>query len=403
MPATGQRFGDLVRGAANSLSNPSVVFAWQPVSVADATNNALRSGFYQPMDAVSFRIVDGSGTEVIATTVVDLDDTNNLLDGDQAESGRLIILPFTVPTSSPTGTYTAEVTFTAHPTGGDALAEQTVTFPFRVLDETAGFTNSYAQLDDLVAQGFPVGQPPPCAGGYSYTKARVALERASRYVEEITGRIFGPHYMIHDHDGQGGPILQLNHAVVALTDLRLTFTTFSPADLPISEGDVRVYNRHARQRMIGKGDDDRQDPRIEFLRVASDYGAARGGFMGDTHLLSGRSTFTASGQNIQLSGVFGYTDWDGSPYGKVPDLIKEVTMRLAARYLQPLWQQVGGAGPAGTAAGPITVERTLDQAVSFANIAGEAGPGAYAGAFTGDPEIDQLLVLYKAPATYRSA
>lgn len=387
---------DLVRGEANSASNPRVVFGWQPPTVSDSVNSPLKAGFFQPNDAVSFRILDPAGTEYIASTVVDLGDDANLVAGT-----RLVALPFTIATDQVVGDWTVEVTFTAHPEGGDALDPQTVSWTFRVLDEALGYTSTYAQITDLLAQGFPVGTPPPCPGGYSLQQARRALERAARFVEEITGRIFEPRFETVDHDGQGGAILQFGNAICGLTNISLTFTTFSPADLPIAEGDVRVYNRHLRQRLVPRGQDDRQDPRIEFLRTPN-YHFPRGELLGESDLLSGHTNFVESTQNVQVAGVWGYTDYDGSPFGKTPDLIKEATMRLAARYMQPLWQQVGGAGAGNGVAGPIQSERTLDQSVAYANLASQ-GYGAYAGAFTGDPEIDQILALYMAPPVFRSA
>jgi len=393
---------DLVRTEANSLSNPRVVFGWQPSVVQDSTNSALKAGFFQPIDTFSYRVLLPDGTEYIGATVVDPTDAANQLDADSETPGRLIVAPFTIASDQPVGLYTFEVTFVAHPDGGAALDPQTVSYTFRVLDEGLGYTDAYAQVTDLMAQGFPLGQPAPCPGGFTFTQASAALIRASRFVEEITGRIFGSRYMVLDIDGQGGEILQCPHVICGLTDVRLTFTTFSPADLPVQEGDIRVYNRHLRQRLIGRGDDDRQDPRIEFLRVPN-YSFPRGELLGESDLLSGHTNFVESTQNVQVAGIWGYTDYDGSPFGETPTLIKEVTMRLAARYIQPLWAQLGGAGANESVAGPVTAERTLDQSVSYANLAASMGAGAYAGAFTGDPEIDQILAVYKAPPVFRSA
>lgn len=402
MASTGQRFGDLVRGEANSVSNSRVVFAWQPPAVLDSVNSALKAGFFQPITSLSFRILRPDGTELVASTVVDLSDTSNLLDAGEPNQGRLIALPFTVDTSEPTGDYTAECTFIATPDGDDALPEQTVSWTFRVLAEDFGYVDTYAQVTDLVDNGFPIGTPAPKPVGYTIVQAQRALERASRFVEEITGRVFGPRYNIHDYDGQGGPILQLPHAICGLTDIRLTFTTFSPADLPIQEGDIRVYNRHIRQRVVARGEDDRQDPRVEFLRTPN-YHFPRGELLGETDLLSGHTNFVESTQNVQISGVLGYTDYDGSPFGAIPELIKEVTMRIAARHIQSLWKQIGGAGERDVPAGPLAGERTMDQSVQYSVPGNWLGVGPYVGAFTGDPAIDQILAMYKAPPIYRSA
>jgi hypothetical protein len=227
------------------------------------------------------------------------------------------------------------------------------------------------------------------------------LLRASRYVEEITGRTFSAAYRVHDLDGRGGSILQVHTPIVGLTSVTFTFTTFTPADLPVSEGDLRVYNRHIRQRLLEP--DDRQDPRVEFLRTPS-YRYPRGEILGDVDLLSGDVGFAESQQNVKLKGVFGYTDPDETPFGKTPDLIVEATMRLAARYIQPLWKQLGGAGVIAKPAGAISTERTMDQSVSYTNASfGGAAGNAFTGVFTGDPEIDQILALFMRPPRFGSA
>lgn len=389
---------DLVLGQANSLTNPQIVFGWQSPNVSDPAGNTLQGGFFQPLDSVSFRVLREDGTVYVGPTVVDPTDPAYQLDAaDTDNAGRLIVLPFTVAAPEDPGTYTVEVTFVAHPPSG-ALAEQVVSWPFRVLDPAQGYLDrSYAQLQDMLDQGFPVGNPAP-VGGYSFVQARRALLRASRFIEEITGRFFTPRYTAYDFDGRGGSILQVEHPIVGLTHVGFTFSTWRPADLPIQEGDLRVYNRHIRQNLTNP--DDRQDPRVEFLRVAeSSY---RDLVYSSADLLSSNIGFAESQQNLKLIGVWGYTDYDGSPFGKTPDLLVELTLRLAARYIEPLWVALGGAGSAAMASGPIASERTLDQSVTFANFTSSVGAGAYFGAFTGDPEIDNLLVLFMAPPLMRS-
>jgi len=406
---------DLVRGQANSVSNPRVLFAWQSPNVGDSqdasvtsTVRRLKGGFFQSLDnPLTFRVLDPFGVEVIAPTSIDPTDPANQLDppNETGSSGkeRIIVLPFTVPLLAPVGTYTVEVTFIANPSDGPVLSPQTVAYTFRVLDEALPYVpESYAQITDMLEAGFPIGEPAPC-GGYTYRDAVRALHRASRYVEEITSRFFEPRYRVFDLDGEGGPTIQLEHAIVGVTDVTFTFTTFTPADLPIEEGDLRVYNRHIRQLLMEP--DDRQDPRIEFLRTPN-YRFPRSQLLGEVDLLSSYIGFTDSQQNVKVKGMFGYTDPDGSPFGKTPDLIREATLRLAARYIAPLWQQIGGAGARESPSGPVLGEQTLDQRVSYANAVAWGLTGVintYAGSFTGDPEIDQILALFMAPPKFRSA
>ena len=398
---------DLVRGVANDPSNPRVVFAWQSPTVGDSNDGAtvrrLRGGFFMNLaDPLTYRVLRPDGTELVAATNIDPTDEANQLDPvSTGGKGRLIVPTFTVDVAEPVGLYTLEVTFTAVPTDGPTLDPQTVSYTFRVLDEDLGYVDAYAQLTDLLAAGFPVGDPTP-VGGFSPDDARRALLRATAYINDITRRFFEPRYQVLDVNGKGGPVLQIEPPIAGLTDVSFTFTTFSPADLPIEEGDLRVYNRHLRQGMVRP--DDREDPRIEFLRTPV-YRYPRAQLMGETDLLSSYVGFVDSQQNVKLRGVFGYTDPDGSPFGCTPLLIRECTMRLAARYIEPLWSQMGGAGNRVYAAGPVTNERTMDQSVSYANamFSGGANTAAFIGAFTGDPEIDNILVRFMAPPMMGSA
>lgn len=396
----GLTMADLVRGALNDNTNPRVLFAWQSPNVGDT--DVPRGGYYQPVTTMSFRILYPDGTEYIAATVVDTSDDDNLLDRvDEGGKGRIVIPPFTVETTEVVGLYSIEVTFVITPDDGPALPSKVQTYTFRVLDEAHTYVpNAYAQIQDMLDAGFPVGSPKPL-GGYSFETAVSALKRASDYVELITSRFFEPRYLVHDHDGVGGATIQVRHAIVALTDVSFTFTTFTPADLPIQEGDLRVYNRHIRQGLMEP--DDRQDPRVEFLRTPN-YRFPRSQLLGEIDILSSYVGFTESQQNVKMRGVWGYTDPDASPFGKTPDLIREVTLRIAARYISPLWSQIGGAGGNQNAAGPITMEKTFDQQVKFADVAGGgSNNGAFVGQFTGDPEIDQLLVLFMNTPTLGSA
>lgn len=396
---------DLVRDTANSTTNPRVLFAWQSQRVGDSPASPARSekgGFFQPLSSMSFRVLRPDGTELVAATVVDPTDEANQLDPEsEGGKGRIIVPPFTVAAGEPTGLYTLEVTFVVDPVDGAPLPSKTVSYTFRVVDEAHPFVeDAYAQITDMIAAGFPVGSPAP-TGGFTFTQAAAALQRATLTVERITRRRFVPFYALHEHNGKGGPVLQVDHAIVGLTDVAFTFTTFTPADLPVQEGDVRVFNRHIRQNL--QRPDDRQDPRIEFLRTPNQR-YPREQVLGDVDLLSSSMGFVDSQQNVKMLGVWGYTDFDGSPFGKTPDLIREATLRLAARYIAPLWSQVGGAGSNVGFAGPVLSERTLDQSVTFANLASsDLGAGAYAGAFTGDPEVDQILAVYMAPPKFGSA
>ena len=390
---------DLVRGEANDNTNPQVLFAWQFSNVGEDNAHA---GFFQDLASLSFRILSPDGTEYVASTVVDVADDDNVVDRrDEGANGRIFILPFTVDGAEPTGTYSVEATFVVAPQGAAVLPVKTQVYTFRVLDEAMEFVDGgIVQIQDLVDASFPINDPAPC-GGFTHTDGARAIRRATDLIELYTGRTFSAEYKTLDVDGRGGSVVQTGEVIVGLTDVAFTFTTFTPADLPIEEGDLRVYNRHIRQSLFEP--DDRQDPRVEFLRTTVDR-FPRSQLLGDTDILSSNVGFVESQQNVKLRGMWGYTDPDGSPFGKTPELIKEAAMRLVARYIQPLWKQLGGAGQSQGAAGPILEEKTLDQSVKFSDVAGSGGAGgAYIGAFTGDSEVDQILASFMKPPVFGSA
>jgi hypothetical protein len=346
---------------------------------------------------MSFRILDPDGDEYIGATVVDTTDEDNQLDDANSTDGlgRIIIPPFTIATGQSIGTWTIEVTFVATDTSGTAYPSNTVSYEFRVLDEAHTFIeNSYAQIQDLLDAGFPVGDPAP-TGGYSYAQAVRALRLANRFIERVTQRVFYPFYAAHDLDGRGGSKLQFSHVVCGVTAVEYTNSSFNIIDRPAYENEIRVYNRHLRQQLSNP--DDRDDPRLEFLTDRDWYG--------DSNFSHGRlfahARFYESNQNVKVHGMWGYTNYDGdSPFGRTPEEITEVAMRYAARNIQSLWTQLGGPGNQVNSAGPVLEERTDMQTVVYSEAGIEAsasGATAYTGIWTGDPAIDNVLLQYKAP------
>lgn len=411
---------DLERGTTNSDTNPRVLFAWQSPNVGDSLESGsppalrqLKGGFFQPISDLSFRVLRPDGSELIPPTVVDTSNPSNVLDKPaNGGKGRIFVPNFTVPLGEPVGMYMFEATFIADPADGGPIPSQTLSFPFRVIDEAQGLITlpggpnfggaaSYVQLVDMLSAGFPIDDPAP-VGGYSFADARRAILEAIQFFDDVTGRFFSPRYREFDLDGDGGPAIQTEHVIVGLTDVTFTFTTFTPADLPIEEGDLRVYNRHIRQGL--EEPDDRDDPRVEFLRTPV-YRFPRSQLLGEVDILSSFIGFTDSQQNVKMRGMWGYTDPDGSPFGKTPERVKEAILRLAARNIQPLWQRIGGAGSQSGIGGPILEEKTMDQSVKFSDVASsEGGLGSpYAGVWTGDPAIDQIIALYLRPPRFRSA
>jgi hypothetical protein len=230
----------------------------------------------------------------------------------------------------------------------------------------------YALVSDLREQDIT-------AAMVSDARAPVLLLQASIEVDNFTGRMFGARPMSFLDDGRGAHIHLFSEPVIGISELVIGAESLSSVEDAVNPSQYRIYNRH----LLGVVQpDDRENPKLEF-RGSSDSTC--------------RSRFTRGTQNIRFAGLFGYTDPDGSPAGKVPDLIALATVLIAARLATT------AGNPGGAVVDPnawkITEERTRDQAVKYTSASGGSSTGtgrgnALQGAFTGDPTIDTILAMY---------
>lgn len=363
------------QGEAISLTNPVLWFA--NISRADDYE-----GFLRDVEALDFQIWDMRVRSAPAQVFPALAGTWQAVDLDahRLGEGRYVAV-WTVGALQAAGQY--EVRWRVQETLDDDARQLVV--PFAIALSSSFIPDAYATIEDMRAEGVPVTAV--------FTDARVAqaLEAASALVEEYTGRVFHARFLDMMLDGKGGPILQLDEPIIGVEEIAYTFQSFTTLDLPLQEGDIVIYNRHIRDGL--REPDDREDPRIEFLRVRGidrvplDYGA-----------LDGSPGFTQSQQNVRVTGIFGYTEPTnaGHPVGVTPAAIREVTMRLAFQKLRPLFSTFGtSSGPSG----PVTSERTMDQSITYAS---PTQTQLYGG-ITGDPTIDQILLNYSRPAYMGSA
>jgi hypothetical protein len=256
--------------------------------------------------------------------------------------------------------------------------EQVVTVDFDVLAAGAGSHRSgYALVSDLRAEGVSPTEA---------TDARLArlIHLASQYVDRMTGRFFEPRPMTLSLDGSGGRMLLLGHPVIAIRDATLLVAMpVEVGELPVTPGFFRIYNRHLTQGLLDP--DDRENPRLEFFHESDLFGVHS---TPAASLGLGSLVWLRGVQNVVVSGLFGYTDPDSSAVGHTPDLIRHVTKLLVLREIpamtdtaqredrQKRWR--------------ILSERTRDQGYDLA-------PMRAHGAFTGDSEIDAILVAYQRP------
>jgi hypothetical protein len=92
--------------------------------------------------------------------------------------------------------------------------------------------------------------------------------------------------------------------------------------------------------------------------------------------------------NIEVEGLFGYTEHDGTALGRTPLAIKRATMILALRSLPGVGNVE--AREDNRRRPRIVEERTRDQAYRLA-------PPTASTVLTGEPEVDEILLRYRRP------
>lgn len=292
--------------------------------------------------------------------------------------------PYSVPLDAEIGDYKIEWQFKL-----DALS------PYELLSEEFFVTESilpiagiYCGVGDVRAEGF--------TDTTLYPDSRILMlaELATRYIDKVTGRWFEPRTFDDTNqfklDGKGGyrtgggisggaktvhleiPIIRIDKVYVETQGL------LDPSPTEIDLAAVRIYNRHMSGQTLP---DDRENPRISFIQSRITETVASG-------LFPAPQIFSTGRLNILLEGVFGYTDPDGSPYGKTPALIKQVACRLITRDL--LLDAEACKKLAVKNSYRIVGDKSSTTNIKLQDI-------WLKGAFTGDSEIDNVLMMFKRP------
>lgn len=240
----------------------------------------------------------------------------------------------------------------------------------------------YALISDLRAEGFTTA-------ALSDARAHVLLARASAYIEAFTGRRFVAEPRRILLNGPGSSILQISEPIIAIDeDETIVGADDAVTSLGIEFGrdSVKVYNRHLSQRL--RQPDDRQNPKLE---VYSPIWGSREGHQSRVSPMA----WPRGQQNVRIAGHFGFTEPDGSPMGRTPQLITHAAMLFVRKEMELIG---GGTRSDASATGRIIKEKTRDQEVGYASPGTIAGgkPGSPAfGALTGDPEIDTILMMFR--------
>lgn len=237
-------------------------------------------------------------------------------------------------------------------------------------------TPFYSSLSDVRAAGVTTSQA-------SNAAVVAALRRASAFIERACGRFFEPRYLEQYHDGRGSTGLLFSDPIIMLDELKVTTRPVRPSDQPIDQDFIRVYNRHLSQGL--RSPDDRNNPRIELFSMTEDW-------IGVRPFSWSRMVFPRAQQNVGVTGVFGYTDPDGSPFGRTPEDIDLAALLLMPRYVPAMRSDA-------VFAGRVKREQTRDQSYELHAPKDLGLPSN----LTGDPEVDSILARFLRPPMFGGA
>ena len=306
--------------------------------------------------------------------------------GDKLATGHYAAR-YTVPDAEVLGEHVIKWHYKVTPTS----VEQCFAEEFQVAAAAgAPLGGSYCTVQDLR----DAGVPSTGIGGKTDAELQALIAKASRLVEKFTGRFFEPRSLVVRLDGTGRHGLLVGDPIVSITSITLISDDFV-SNQTIDLSDVRIYNRHLTQNLLNP--DDRENPRIEFLEFDRRHERIGGVGQDSAHHLFHPHRWPEGTQNVELDGVFGYTDFDGTSTGKVPDLIGDVTCLIALRMLPAAFSDPDKRADV-LDAWKVTEYKTRDQTIKYASPDKLGGRGV--GAFTGDPQIDTILALYTRPPMF---
>jgi hypothetical protein len=347
----------IARGQSSNCSNP-VLDLYASISGVPTELATLEFQIFE-------KVTNPSGVQVfpsIPATRQSVDVDTGCPTGGRLTAGRYVAT-WDVLDAEPIGSHEIRWFFTTTP-GGD---EQTFIEAFDVIDSVAVSTTTtgYATIQDVRDAGIPASG----FGALSDSQVQSLIDRASAQIDMFTGRFFSPRNMVIRIDGTGSHGLLFGDPIISISAIDYVDDE-GETELTIELSDAVIYNRH----ISGlTNPDDRESPKLEL----------RG------------SKWPAGRQNIQVTGVFGFTEYDGSPTGRTPIMIRQACVLLAIRLSASLSDSFESRN-----AWRLRRLKTRDQEIEWA----EPGstPRGY-GYFTGDPEIDSIIATFVRPPDLGSA
>ena len=151
----------------------------------------------------------------------------------------------------------------------------------------------YCVIDDIRDEGF-------AACDFSDRRVQKAIDRATRFIDAITGQFFEPRNRTYDLDWRGSPDLLFRVPLIDLTDVNFVNTDGSLGSFLSINDDIIQFNRHVRQGLLDP--DDRQSPKIAWNFLRPNLIVPR------TRVRLVQDILTRRNQNVRFVGRFGFTD-----------------------------------------------------------------------------------------------
>lgn len=230
---------------------------------------------------------------------------------------------------------------------------------------------AYPTVDDFRTMGIDEAD-------YDDDAVEAALAYAIQFIHRATGQFFVEREADVSFDGNDGDTLFLPVPLIELEALYLNGAT-----TPTDSGVYRAYTR------CEEPQDDRRNPKIQLVDPSS-----TGGDIFSAPIITGALKFRKGRQNQRVVGTFGFVEADGS----TPAMITRAIKKLTIEKLAPL------VTTADTPSAPelpaliqqIAEEQTDGHRVKFA-IADRSGRRVGLSGVTPDPEIEDIVRLYKSP------
>ena len=204
-------------------------------------------------------------------------------------------------------------------------------------------------------------------------------------------RSFVPNYKTFQLNGRETRTVFLGEPIIGLENVFIDyFTVFGANSLVIPGETLRVFNRHL-SGLINP--DDRKNPKLEFVH-GNDLGGLAFSEQANSGFLLSQLIWPAGVKNIEITGIFGYTEADGSFLGQTPFMIREATKMLVVMLMPQMIDQDGRA-EAGQR-DRLIQENTRDQGFQL------TAPWLKGG-LTGNWMVDSILVDFMRPPSMGAA